>query len=254
LLDKGNTPKHADQTRTRIRAILKGLKADHLGDLDAAAVSRYLAERRELPRNQGGLSIASSNHHVRALKGFCNWLVKERRAIENPVAHLSMMNAKADRRVERRALEADELRWLLDETTRGPERFGMSGHERAIVYRLAVETGLRASELRSLTRENFELNSEEPSATVAAAYSKRRQEDRLPLRAETAMVLRQFLRNKLPAARVLNCRRATRRPTCCGRIWQRPVRPGSTTPTARPNGSSANGPRSWLRSTIPATL
>ncbi len=206
LLDKGGTEKHANQTRTRIRAILDGTGARHLSDLSAAAVSRYLAERRTLDRAKGGLSVASSNHWLRAIKSFCTWLVKERRASDNPLAHLSIMNTDADRRRERRAMDADELRWLLDVTRRGPERFGMSGAARAMVYRLAVESGLRANEIRHLTRASFELDGTEPTVTVEAAYSKRRRQDTLPLRTDTAASLREFLGHKLPTARAFNLR------------------------------------------------
>jgi integrase len=55
--------------------------------------------------------------------------------------------------------------------------------------------------LRSLTRASFRLEGDEPSVTVEAAYSKRRREDQLPLRSETAALLRQHLAGKLPAAR-----------------------------------------------------
>ena len=81
-------------------------------------------------------------------------------------------NEATDRRVERRAMTDDELTQLLAVTQRGPKRFGMAGSDRAMAYRLAVGTGLRVSELRSLTPESFDLKSK--TVTVAAAYSKRR--------------------------------------------------------------------------------
>jgi integrase len=65
---------------------------------------------------------------------------------------------------------------------------------------LAVETGLRSNELRSLTRASFALDGPEPSVTVAAAYSKRRRDDTLPVRPGTASELRGFLAGKLPTA------------------------------------------------------
>ena len=107
LFDKGNTPKHAELVARRVETILDGAKATHLSDLTAVAVSRYLAERRKLDRADGGLSAQSSNHYLRAAKSFCGWLVKEQRAADNPLAHLSAVNVSEDRRHVRRALEAD---------------------------------------------------------------------------------------------------------------------------------------------------
>ena len=80
----------------------------------------------------------------------------------------------------------------------------MTGPERAMLYRLAAETGLRSSELRSLTGTSFVLDSTEPTVTVEAAYSKRRRDDVLPVRAETAAELRTFLAAKLPRAPAFN--------------------------------------------------
>jgi len=67
-----------------------------------------------------------------------------------------------------------------------------------------VETGLRAGELASLTRASFALDGERPTVTVAAAYSKRRRQDMLPLRPDTAADLRAFLACKLADALAFN--------------------------------------------------
>ena len=66
----------------------------------------------------------------------------------------------------------DELRWLLDTTGKAGERFGMSGADRSLLYRLAVQTGLRAAELRSLTRGNFDMEGDKQTVTIGAAYAK----------------------------------------------------------------------------------
>jgi len=67
-----------------------------------------------------------------------------------------------------------------------------------------VETGLRAGELASLTRASFALDGEHPTVSLAAAYSKRRRLDVLPLRPDTAAELRGFLASKLPDAAAFN--------------------------------------------------
>ena len=52
-----------------------------------------------------------------------------------------------------------------------------------------------------MTRGSFNLDADEPRETVEAVYSKRRREDRLPLRPETAVLLKADVANKLPAAK-----------------------------------------------------
>ena len=58
----------------------------------------------------------------------------------------------------------------------------MAGVQRYWLYRLAVETGLRSGELRSLTRVSFDLNGSDPTVTIAAASAKNRDfEDPFPM-------------------------------------------------------------------------
>ncbi len=193
LLDKGNTVKHAAMVDQRVRSILDGTSAVFFSDLSAAAVQRFLADRREK-----GLSVASSNRYLSAVKSFTRWLVGERRVSECPLAHIRKLNEQTDRRHVRRAFESEELRLLLDTTYHGPIRFGMSGRERYWAYRIAAETGLRAAELRSLRVGSFDLSGSPPTVTVEAGYSKHRRQDVQPLRADTAAELRGILSCKLP--------------------------------------------------------
>ena len=61
---------------------------------------------------------------------------------------------------------------------------------------MALGTGLRASELRSLTPASFDLDAETPTVTVAAACSKRRRDDVLPMRSDLADALAAWLEDK----------------------------------------------------------
>ena len=167
LRDSGTTGTYVQKTVNRIRKVLDETGVTFLTELSATAVAGCLAGLREKgmpePESDGqtkrkGLSAKSSNHYLAAMKGFCGWLVKERRATENPLSHLSGLNAKADRRHVRLALEADELRRLLAAARTGPVRCEMDGESRYWLYRLGAESGLRSNELRSLTRASFDLN------------------------------------------------------------------------------------------------
>jgi integrase len=197
LLAKGNTVGHADLVFARAKAVVEGCKFPFWGDISASQVAEYLAGLR----NDGqGISVQTSNFYLQAVKQFCRWLVDDQRVPDSPVAHLKGLNVKTDRRHDRRALEVDEVRRLLAATATAPKRFCMAGPERAMLYRLAIETGLRSNELRSLTVSSFDLKG--CMVTVAAGYSKHRREDTLPLRKETAAELQAFFSSKLPGAKV----------------------------------------------------
>ena len=79
-------------------------------------------------------------------------MVRDGRASESPLDHLTGMNVKLDRRHDQRNLTASELSHLLKTTAAGPVRHRLNGRDRAMLYRAAMETGLRRNELRSLRR------------------------------------------------------------------------------------------------------
>ncbi len=195
MLNRGATPKHAHLSAGRVSALAEGCKFDRLPEIHAGKVSSWLADRRK-----AGMSTATSNHHLVAAKGFCHWAVKDGRINSNPLAHIDGLNAKTDARHSRRALTASELIALLHSARNAPVRFGMTGEARATLYQLAVETGLRVSELRSLTAGSFSLTGESPSITVAAGYTKNRQHATLPLRMDTAAIMAEYLAGKTPRA------------------------------------------------------
>ncbi len=217
----GATLRHVELVVARVRRVVDGCGFKVWADVSASRVADFLNglradkvkrdEAGKITDTKRGTSAQTFNFYVQSVKQWCRWMVKDRRASDSPVAHLEGLNVRTDRRRDRRALTADELRKLLDVTEHGPiakgqlkrapvDRFGMTGSERAMLYRLAVETGLRAGELRSLTRASFNLDAEVPSVTVSAAYSKRRREDVLPLRPSLAKLLAAHLANKSPAA------------------------------------------------------
>ena len=123
---------------------------------------RYKGER---------LSVQTQNYYLQALKQFCKWMVQDGRASEAPLEHLKSKTVRkiTDEVHPRRVLEIDELRWLLEVTREGPKRFGMTGYERYLLYRLTVETGLRAKKIRSLKVGSFDFSS--LTVRVSGAYT-----------------------------------------------------------------------------------
>jgi len=198
LKAKGRVEKHVRQVVFKARRIIEACELRAWGDVSPAKVERFLGRLRD----EEGLSHQTVDFYAQAIQQFCRWMVSDRRWRENPLPDLDRLNVETDRRHDRRELSVDELRWLLDVTGRGPERFGMAGAERALLSRLACETGLRANELRSLTRASFDLP--DLIVTLPAHASKRRKVDTLPLRPDTAELLRLHLASKLPTARAFN--------------------------------------------------
>jgi len=193
LIDKGNTPAQIDLTIARVKRIVEGCKFHAWSDISANVVSRYLNDLESIE----GIGKRTRNYYLKAIKHFCRWMVKQRKASESPLEHLDCVSVKTDdTRHNRRALSPDEIRSLLETTKAQPTRFGMTGYERALLYRLATESGLRANELRSLTVASFDFDRH--TVTVESQHTKNHKEAVLSLRADTAAELKQFLPGKLP--------------------------------------------------------
>jgi integrase len=203
LTASGRTEKHVSGSAGAVRELLESLGWCFWSDLDAGEAENALAklrtEGRELRNGKRRrLSARRSNAMLGALRQFARWMVREGRAAENPLERLRPLNVETDRRHVRRAFRIEELRRLIAAAEGGPEVRGMLGPERGLLYRLAAETGLRAGELRALTRGSFDLDG--LTVTVEAATAKNRRRDVLPVRAETAVLLGRHLAMRAPAA------------------------------------------------------
>ena len=124
------------------------------------------------PSGSTPASVAAS---LDAVKQFAAWLVLDRRTPDNPLAHLSGGNVRLDRRHDRRALAADDLRSAI-QAARGSEREfrGLAGANRAVLYSIACVSGFRASELASLCPDAFDLDGDPPTITLAAEHAQRK--------------------------------------------------------------------------------
>ena len=186
LETKRNTDDHISRTIQRIESVIDGCGWRKIGDMKAADVASWLADQREpMKGDEGntvpGLSVASSNHYLTAIKGFARWLVKDRRTAENQLVHVSRLNGEDDIRRSRRSLSEAEFGQLLNAARNGKTVCGLSGADRELLYLAAAFTGLRARELASLTASHFDLTANPPTMTVEAGYSKRRRRDTLPV-------------------------------------------------------------------------
>jgi len=189
LRDKQNSNKHIDLLCSRLAKLIDDCEAEYIANLTEAAVMEAIGAMRA-----GGASLQTCNHYLRGVKQFSRWLQRQKRTPDDPLAALAGFNAATDRRYVRRELTPEEMAYLL----RTVESYttamhNMPGPDRAMAYRVALGTGFRAKELRSLTPASFDLDSDPPTVTVAAAYSKRRRQDVQPIRPDLAELLRPWL-------------------------------------------------------------
>ncbi len=181
----------------RCRRLLETAKITRLSGVNSELISSTLAAMRATKADgQRGLSVQTSNHYLLAIKQLTRWLRLEKRFIDDPLARLEMLNVQVDRRHDRRALSGDEVSKLLSCTLAGDVVLGFEPVDRHMLYVMAMSTGLRASELASLTPESLQLDASPPTVTVQAGYSKRRRLDVLPLPTDILEIAGNWLATK----------------------------------------------------------
>ena len=193
---KDNSEDYVDKTVSRLQRLTEGCGFSHVHDLDRNRVERWLADRRSTDRRFG---ISTSNHYVRAIRGFCRWLEESRRIERNSMSGLKTIAKQTDVRHVRRVLTEEQLSKLLENTTLSERTYrGLNGADRAMLYELTIFTAFRAKELASLTPTSFDLDADLPTVTVAASYtkSKQRREDEQVLHPTIATHLKRWLAAK----------------------------------------------------------
>ena len=222
---KGDSPDYIVETIHYVELVAAGCRFQRLKYLAAEPVAGWL-----LSLKATGRSHRTVNAYLTACKSFCNWLVRDRRMPDNPLAHLSALNTQIDVRVERRNLPIEQFTRLVQAARRSERTFRrLAGPDRAMLYVVAAYTGLRASELASLGPASLSLTGEPPTIDVQAGYSKRKRKDTQPLPKWLAEQLAAWLADKVPQTLITlpissDCPNAVRHPR---RLIEAKLWPGS---------------------------
>ena len=175
------------------RQMAEACHFDYFRDIQPGRIERYLREQREGPKKW---TAGTSNRCQQAVEQFANWVVERTHLAKSPLKPLEKLTEDPE---ERRALSKEEFACLLRATCYGPELYGMSGQERYLLYWFAVRTGLRAREIRSLRKADFDFD--ECKVTVPARKTKNKKQARQSFDAGLAAELKTFMAAKLPTSK-----------------------------------------------------
>ena len=186
LTAAGQTGKNARQLLARVAHLAELAGWSRVSDIslssaDAALVCLARERTRNMPADYEGRGPQTLNHYRSHLRQFCRWLVADGRLARDPLMKLARQEVAPDLRHARRCPTDAEMETLFAylASPRCRVRLRMNGPCRALCYQTAMATGFRGNEMRSLTRESFDLVGK--TVTVQAGYSKRRRLDVQPL-------------------------------------------------------------------------
>ncbi|MBK7406421.1 MAG: helix-turn-helix domain-containing protein [Phycisphaerales bacterium] len=196
------TPSTSARSSAQVPRVIDGTGALYWPDVEPHKVEQVIGT---FAMGHGyELSPASRNAYLRACKGFANWHQPRfiARSPLAPVKGIERSKVQAKRTRQRRVIDHDQMGRLLRATIAAPERFGMTGPERALAYETAVMTALRANELAQLTVGQMLLDATVPALIVRASQAKNAKTTRIRLPRDLADRLREHVRHKAPGARV----------------------------------------------------
>ncbi len=190
LQRKNNGSVYPTEVESIIKRIVAGCGFKFWSDIEGIKIEEYIGGLIE-----NGISRHTGQHNICCFRYFANWLKRQGRINETPI--LTSIKYKVP---EQRAFEPDEWKQLLKTTREGSVVYKLTGHERYVLYRLAVETGLRRDELRSLTQLSF--NFENCTVFVSGEHTKNGQDALQDITPDTAQLVKDLASNKTPNTRI----------------------------------------------------
>jgi integrase len=224
LEGKDVSAKHYAEKSRCLNAVIEGCQVKTLPDLTADRLDKFLARMTCSARTR-------DTYRMSALT-FANWLVKQDRLDRNPLDKSQIPRGNAVR--VRRSLTPPELQLLLDTARVRPlnefstirrgeregervanlrpevrERLTMLGRERALIYKMAVYTGLRRGEISALKVADLSLDAKPyPTLTLPGSDTKNGDDAKLLLLPTFAEELRAWVKDarKLPTDNLFSVR------------------------------------------------
>ena len=154
------SPKRLALLRSRLEELARLAGWRRISDLSRATCVRALAALESAPGTgtaSRGRSVQTRNHYLGHARQLARWLLAEGRLARDPFAGLEPVAVAGHERHRRRVPDAEEVRLLFAHlgSDAAAVRCGMSGAVRSLAYAVAMTTGLRGDEVRTLARANF---------------------------------------------------------------------------------------------------
>ena len=129
------------------------------------------------------ISSKTLRNYSECLKSFCSWAKKREYLEKDPLENLATVNGSPTS--TRRALTADEVSRLLE----------VAPEQRKLLYEVALMTGLRAGELRSLSLNDIDLKNSQ--LVLHAEWTKNRKAGLQPIPEDLAIRLLEYGKKKV---------------------------------------------------------
>jgi integrase len=166
----GRRESYINSVDARLNKFLEDAQVRSLYDLTPARFIEF--------RNNLICSAATKNHYLTEIKGFLSWLVKQGNLKDNPLASISPLTAS---HIEYGILSPDVFIQLIQGTQGlATIHYDTTGKQRALLYLLAGNTGLRISELLAIRWGWIDYNNRVVHLPASATKNKRAAHQPIP--------------------------------------------------------------------------
>jgi integrase len=197
------TAKHCRAYPALVLDVCKRADFTRIADLTAERVQEQVEQWGRFGKRVDDRSLATLNVAIAAFKAFSHWMDRTGRTAEDRLRHLVKYNARTDPKRQRREYTPEEAAALVRAAELDPaptEPYRPGGRDRAMLYRVALGTGLRLNELKSLTARSLHLMGTHPYVALAAKDEKNRKGARQPIPQDLARRLRDWIKGRDPDA------------------------------------------------------
>lgn len=188
---------HVKRTLFFIREVCAAATFEKPSDITADGLNRIVASMKADKK-----AARTIQGRVVACKAFTRWLADHAKLSHDPLRSVKRPSVKTDRKLRRRMLTPAEWPYVRAATLASGLHSGMNPLERVVLYAVAIQTGLRSNELRSLTKADLFLAGDKPYVRCRAENTKNKQEARQYIQPDLAADLRQLVATKTPTANV----------------------------------------------------
>lgn len=205
IRDRGRERRHYEGTESQIVRLLAEARITRLSEITEGRLRPTLSTWARTK------SASTANHAMTAIKGFAKWLDYVGRIKGNTLRGMTARyNEEADRKRVRRALTAEQMASLIRAAEQGAPVIAamplksrhhsvyITGHERAIVYRIAMGTGFRARTIRLIQPEDFRFDAENPRIEIDGGRFKNGKPMKQPIRRDLAEFLQPWVESLEP--------------------------------------------------------
>lgn len=189
LATKGVVESHRNHSVSRVKVLLGKAGVEYFEDLEADGIIQAI---RKL-----GLSTSTQKAYWVAFRGWARWSAEQLRVVSHPIlrARPKFLPTEDDEKHgrRRRAATAREIQAVIVAAQKGPAQYGIPGVGWALIYRLAVATGLRRNEIATIRPIRCQLDQKPYAVTVAAAYAKSRKTRTIEIDSQLAGDLKAYI-------------------------------------------------------------